>query len=237
MLGGNILKIKPIKKTLLSDQIIEEIKESILKGELKPGDRLPSERELADKMAVGRTTIREALKGVEAMGIVTRTNEGTVVNDYITSIFSDPLTQKLILKALSYKELMEVRKVLEIAMVGLAAERASDEDIQQLEEALASMQTEQPIDLDKFVEVDIAYHEAIAEATHNLVFQELFHTVRELMLEQQRKVVEDEEIIHHSLSYHQKILDAIKNRDKDMAKSLMREHLNSVETVLEKLLD
>lgn len=231
------MKIKPVKKALLSDQIIEEIKKSIIDGRLEPGDRLPSERELADKMGVCRTTIREALKGVEAMGIITRTNEGTVVNDYLSSIFSDPLTQKLILKALSYKDLIEVRRTLEVEMVALAAERAKDEDIQKLQDALAGMHAEQPMNLDKFVEVDIAYHQAIAEATQNLVFQELFNTVRELMWEQQMKVVEDEGILHHSLSYHKKILDAIINRDKEQAKKLMTEHLDSVEDTLEKVLD
>lgn len=231
------MKIKPLKKSLLSDQIIEEIKKSILNGKLQPGDKLPSERELANKMEVGRTTIREALKGVEAMGIVTRTNEGTVINNYITSIFTDPLTQKLITKVLNYKDLMEVRKVLEIEMVGLAAKRAKDEDIENLEEAFLKMDMEKPIDLDRFVIADMAYHEAIADATHNPVFKELFHTVRELMLEQQKKIVENIEIINESVYYHKEILDAIKDKDEDMAKNLMKEHLNNVDSFLDKILD
>lgn len=226
------MEIRPIVKTSLTDLIIEQVKRLILDGELKPGDRLPSERELAEKFSVGRSTLREALKAIEIMGIVNRTNEGTIVNDSIASTFTDPLTKKLILKGLDYRDLIETRKILEVELVVLSAQRATEEDVKKIEKILYEMNIAKGSNKNNFVEADMAYHQAVAEAAHNFVLLELFNTVRNLLLEIQNKVVEKDGIEERTLYYHKEIYYAIKNHNVDLGRKYMKKHIEDVEEVL-----
>ncbi|NSW83579.1 MAG: FadR family transcriptional regulator [Syntrophothermus sp.] len=226
------MDIRPVKRTTLPDKIAEDIKGIILEGRLKPGDKLPTERELAEQFNVGRTTIREALKALAAMGLITRTREGTIVNTDVLSFVRDPLIRKLILEHITIKELFEARRLLEVQLAGLAAERASDEDLEEIGRALKEMQEELKVP-QKFINSDIAFHEAIAKAAKNKVLVELFIAVRGLLWAAQVAVVMySPGVMERSLDYHTRIYGAIKDRRKDEAATIMEKHVSDVENSL-----
>ncbi|MDK2879305.1 MAG: GntR family transcriptional regulator, transcriptional repressor for pyruvate dehydrogenase complex [Thermoanaerobacteraceae bacterium] len=229
------MKIIPIKRTTLADEVVEQIKRMIVDGEVKRGEKLPAERELAERFSVGRPTIREALKALVALGILTRKREGTFVNSDISSLFTDPLTQKLILQRISFKELFEVRKLLEVKIAALAAERATEEDIERMRNALKEMDDMMTNDEHKFVAADIAFHEAVAEAAQNEILFELFTAVRHLLLEAQKAVVKSPIIMQNSLKYHKQIFEAIKYQDVAEAEKVMSAHIDDVEKTLKGL--
>jgi GntR family transcriptional repressor for pyruvate dehydrogenase complex len=111
------------------------------------------------------------------MGILARIREGTFVNNEISSLFTDSLTQKLILERVSFKDLFELRKLLEVKIAALATERATEEDIERMRNALKEMDDVVTNDEYKFVTADIAFHEAVTEAAQNRVLFELFTAV------------------------------------------------------------
>lgn len=226
------MKISPVRRSTLPDEIVEQIKRIIFEGELQPGNKLPSERELTERFSVGRTTVREALKALSSMGLIARTKEGTVVNSDISAFFTDPLTQKLILKRINFNELFEARKLLEVKMAVLAAERATVEDIALIQRTLEEMGEEVAHDERKFITADIAFHEAVAEAAQNRVLYELFTAVRHLLWTAQETVVKSPGIMKRSLRHHQQIFEAIKQQDVVAAEKAMFMHLDDVEKAL-----
>lgn len=230
------MRITPVKRSTLPDSIIEQIKKLIKEGGLKPGDKLPPERELAKEFNVGRTTVRESLKALAAIGFVRKTREGTFISDNSSKLFTDSLNYKLIMKKIDFNELLEARKLLEVKMAGLAAERAEVEDMEQMEKNLEIMEDGiKRKDKKLYIEGDIAFHEAIAEAAQNRVLKELFTAVRHLLLEEQEAVVNDE-IMIRSLKYHKEIFDAIKRQNSGDAEAIMFAHLDDVEEELSKKL-
>lgn len=133
------MEIKPIERSNLPDKIIEQIKNIIIKGRLQLGDKLPSERELAERFSVGRTTVREAMKALSYAGIIKKVREGTIVNRNVSNFFIDSLTQMLIMKHLDFEDLFETREVLEVKLAGFAAQRATIEDIEIIGNILKEM--------------------------------------------------------------------------------------------------
>lgn len=226
------MDIRPVKRTTLPDKIAEDIKSTILEGRLKPGDRLPTERELAEQFNVGRTTIREALKALAAMGLITRTREGTIVNADVRSFFRDPLIRKLILEHITIRELIEARRLLEVQLAGLAAERRSEEELQEIGRALKEMEEGLKVP-QRFISSDIAFHEAIAKAARNKVMVELFVAVRGLLWAAQVAVVMySPGVMERSLDYHTRIYEAIRDGRKDDAAAIMERHVSDVENSL-----
>ena len=228
------MEIKPIERLSLPDKIIEKIKDIIINGKLKPGDKLPPERELSEKFRVGRTTIREALKALSYAKIITRTREGTIINNTI-NFFIDRLNQRLILKQIDLADLMEMRKLLEVETVALTSRRATMEDIGMIEEILKEMNKKANQNVHAFISADIRFHEAIAEAAQNRVLYEIFITVRLLLREAQEEVIKYPGIIGRSLKYHQQIFEAIKKQNVSKAKRAMFDHLDDVEKALASL--
>ena len=124
------MRVNPAKRETLSDYVMEQLKTAILEGQLKPGETLPSEKELCEKFSVGRSTIREALRALKAMGFVVRDRDGYKVQKNPADLLSDGLALKLLSQHISPTELFEARRLLEVKVAGLAAERATDEDIE-----------------------------------------------------------------------------------------------------------
>jgi len=226
------VKIEPIKKSNLPDGIITQIKNVIINGELKPGDKLPSERELAEKFRVGRSTIREALKALSYAKIVIRTRGGTIVNRNVLDYFIDSLSEKLICKYIDFKDLLETRKILEIKLVSLASQRATTEDIEIIGNIFKKMNMETKGNPRKFIIDDIKFHESIAGAAQNRVLYEIFIAVRSLLRKSQEEVVKDPGIIKRSLEYHRQIFEAIKKQNASEAEIAMYNHLDDIEKTL-----
>jgi len=229
------MEIKPIERSTLPDKIIEQIKNTIIEGGLQPGDKLPSERELAEKFSVGRTTVREALKALSYVGIIKKVREGTIVNRNISNFFIDSLTQILLLKHLDFEDLFETRKILEVKLAGLAAQRATTEDIEMIRNILRKMSEKANQNPYEFITEDIKFHESIAEAAQNRVLYEIFITIRSLLRKAQEEVIKHPGIMKRSLKAHQQIFEAVKMQNVSKAKRAMFDHLDDVEKALTSL--
>lgn len=229
------MEIKPIERSTLPDKIIEQIKNTIIEGRLQPGDKLPSERELAERFSVGRTTVREALKALSYAGVIKKVREGTIVNRNISNFFIDSLTQILILKHLDFEDLFETRKILEVKLAGLAAQRATIEDIEMIGNILKEMSEKANYNPYEFITEDIKFHETIAETAQNRVLYEIFIAVRLLLRKAQEEVIRYPGIMKRSLKYHQQIFEAIKKQNVSKAKRAMFDHLDDVEKALTSL--
>jgi GntR family transcriptional repressor for pyruvate dehydrogenase complex len=182
---------------------------------------------------VGRTTIREALKALSHTKIITRTRDGTIINNITFDFFTDSLNERLILKKIDLTDLMEVRKLLEVKIADLAAQRATEEDISIIKDILYKMNEAAANHNNReFITADIKFHEVIAEAAQNRVLYEIFTAIHNLYRESQEAVIEYPGIMKCSLKYHNKIFKAIKEGDALKAKEEMFAHLDNVNKAL-----
>ncbi len=233
------MKLRKINNQTIAEKIVIQLQELISKGELKPGQQLPSERELAKSLGVGRASVREALKALSLSNIVTiKHGQGTYLVEDTSELFGGVLNSKLsfLVKKSDYLQLMESRRILEIQLAALAAERATDEHLQNMEDSLENM--EKYIDhLDTFTEEDVNFHIYLAEAANNFILYEAISTVRDLLTNVQKSAASIEGLRKRALKYHQDIYWAIKTSDPDQAKHLMTDHLLDVECALTRYLD
>ena len=155
----------PIQKKSLSDEIVFQIKEMIADGRLKPNQKLPTEQELCKAFSVGRTTVREALMALTALGLVKRNKH----NSYVTDVAEHPLREfylQLMTDHYDVSQLYEARLMLEGLVARLACQRVSEEQLQQLEALNRQMQSD---DVEEYIRADIAYHNLIMLAADNRV--------------------------------------------------------------------
>jgi len=220
---------KPVKRQAkLSSQVAEQIQQLILSRDLKPGDRLPTERELGETFKVSRTVIREAIRTLEALGLVeSQTGSGTYVRamqgkDVASSLGMFINSQR---KPFSLDALMEIRQVLEIEMVKLAAERATKENIKQLENNLEMMCQTVP-DPDEFSKWDLEFHLVLADACGNQLFGIILEPLTESLFELIWTGTSTPGAAQDACQYHRDILDCIKEKDSEGAVKVMRAHLD-----------
>ncbi|MEA1960091.1 MAG: FadR/GntR family transcriptional regulator [Bacillota bacterium] len=159
---------------------MEQLKEMIKRGELKPGNKLPSERDMAESLGVSRASVREALTALEAIGILDiRPGEGTFVRQTNDQETFEPLALVLAVEQNPGAQMMEVRRVLESESAALAAERASQEDLNKIDKSLKKMKASSTVQ--EAVAADLRFHFAIAEATKNTILLRIMNTVADLM--------------------------------------------------------
>ena len=232
--------LKPIKTKKIYEQIVDQIGLLVAEGQLKPGDRLPSERELVERFQVSRASIREAISALEMMGLIeVRSGEGTYIRQVNIDSVVAPLAWMLFIEKDTDLELYEVRKILEVQAAGIAAERAEDDEIRDMYDALEVMR----MDLEKDrlgEEADHDFHFAIARATHNKILMRLMNTISDTMqktLKSSRsKLYEDKTTPERLYQEHCSLYEAIKNHNVVEAQQLMLDHLVGVETQLAKYL-
>ena len=227
-------QLKPIERSTLADAIIDQIKQLIIDGNLKAGDRLPPERELAERLKVGRASVREALKALSSVGLLSRDREGTFVKKNI-EYFKEPLTYRLIMEQVTLRELFEARRVLEGKLAELAAIRASDEDVEELARVLQEQATHSAPDDYEFYEADLAFHLTLASAARNKVLYEAMSCVRHLLIRAQEEVGRSPGAREKAYVSHKGIWEAIKEHNPDRTVALMNEHLDDVESALKSL--
>jgi GntR family transcriptional repressor for pyruvate dehydrogenase complex len=227
-------KFQPIKQEKISTQIAEQIKTLINSGELKPGDALPPERELVKVFNVSRASLREALNTLAGMGFLEMSQKHrTIVRSLASSRITDPLQHLLKEDNQTVFELIEVRKAIETWSAYHAARRATSNDITHLEKSVESMRLkiEQGLSV---VEDDANFHLAISEATHNKIQTHLMFSIYDILKESLGKYLES---IKMSDIYdqHSKVVEAVKNKDPDLAAARMREHLDYVKSKVKEL--
>jgi GntR family transcriptional repressor for pyruvate dehydrogenase complex len=221
----------PIQSNKVFEQVAVQIEQRILKGELRSGDRLPTEREMAEQFHVSRTAVREAMKILAQKGLVDmRPGRGTIVIDGAQEAMqhSIGLVMKLKLGEVGGSDnLVEVRAILETEIAALAAARASDEEISAMREAIMAMD-ESLDDADAFIEADNSFHEALARATQNTLILILVNSIVNPLSEQRKQIFEVEGGPQRGQIHHRRILDSIIRRDPEAARAAMRSHLQQV---------
>jgi len=218
-----------IRTSRLYEQIVQQIEESILKGTLKPGDQLPAERDLAQRFGVSRTAVREAVKALREKGLVEAySGRGT----FITSGTSQAIRQSLdMMMKIGPTDgsihLAEVRAVLEPEIAALAATRAEEQHIAAMREAFEVMDRSRQ-DPVAFIEADLDFHLALAEAAANPLILSLIDPIVGLLREQRMRIFHVEGGPERGQYHHKRILDAVMQRDIEKARAAMRAHLQQV---------
>ncbi len=223
------VKFKKMTRTTVFDEAVESIKRSIRSGELKPGDRLPSEGKMAAMMGVGRGTVREALQVLIHLGLLARTNKVTAV----TPNAVERLTTRSVFENLrehrDVMEMIELRKILEPEAAALAAARIDDERVEQIERHYRLM-LECRDDIGRFTDADNQFHAAIFNAAGNSLITGIIQRIQEPMRRSQLLVLrESRMILPRSVGFHERILDALKRRDRELARRSMLDHILDIE--------
>ena len=206
----------------LRDVVFQTLRQAILKGELQPGERL-MEIKLAESLGVSRTPIREAIRKLELEGLVVMIpRKGAAVAN---------ITEK------DTKDVLEVRRTLEMFAVEVACERITPEQLVQLKEAAKAFEASKgSMDLSRIAETDMYFHEIIYEATQNDRLVQMLNNLRENMYRYRIEYLKDPNYYDSLVKEHQQILDAIEKKDKSRAGICMRDHIDNQQlAVLSKL--
>lgn len=218
----------PRKRATAKDDVtvklIDVFKRLISEGTLSPGSRLPAERELATSFGVSRNSLRQALKVLEIMGVISqRVGDGTYLNTGAEAILGEPMEFLILLDGISFHELMDARLIVEPELAAQAALRATDEDVAEIQRELKAME-EAGGDHERLVQHDLLFHQAVFRVAGNrvcgLMFSVVHRSLQKLMA-MTSSLVEAE----HTLVLHRRILNAIRKRDPEEARKRMSEHL------------
>jgi len=212
----------------LSDRVAKRLEDLILEDELKTGQKLPPEREIAKLFNVSRTVVREAIHTLAAKHLVeVRSGSGTFVSGPSAKSVAESLG--LLIRSMDESILVdglhEVRRVLEIAVASRAAERAAAEDITDIQDILRRMEDSAGDD-EAIATLDVEFHRALAIATHNPLFIILLDSIAEPLLTIRRLALEDPDTYGKSLAHHRGILDMVMSRDPQGAGEAMAAHLD-----------
>lgn len=210
------------------DVIIKQIKELLVTGQLKPGDKLPPERKLSEKFCVGRTYVREAIRKLEFYGIVqTRPQSGTFVASIGVSSLKNLISDVLQLDAYSFLSLVETREVLELSAVALACERHTEADLLLLEQSLVSYGAKAARSV-RAVDEDMTFHLTIADMSKNKVLKSLLLIIVPDILANYSVFNVCDLKSNKAMQEHEEIFNHIKNRDAAQATAIMKRHLDDV---------
>jgi GntR family transcriptional repressor for pyruvate dehydrogenase complex len=229
------MPLKPVEKILVSDGILEQLRELIISGEFSPGQRLPSEIEMANQLSVGRSSLREALNALVHLGYLERRQKRVYVAPEVqwrTNLLF-PLTRSQ--EELSIAEMIEVRKMVEPQLAALAAKRAQAEDLQSLEETFERMKAQVNIP-ESFIASDHHFHLCIAKAARNSLMASLVEKIQDVLRHNIALVIQKSHISKRSLRFHEEIVKAIKDGDASRSRRVMEGHIKDIEREFVKIL-
>ena len=230
------MKFEPIKTEKVYEKVIEQIKDMIYNGELRRGDKLPSERALKKQLGVSRASIREAFSALEMIGLIeSRPGKGTFIKEQADKNLLEPLSLVLLLEDDVASELLEVRKVVETDCVRLAAKRIDEEELEFLRSVLDKMKGKTGFE-EESIELDRDFHYSVARAAQNKVLYYLMTSIMDALdfhIKYTRtKLVSKEETMNEFTVQHEKIFKAIEDGDSKRAINEMNNHLNYVEKLI-----
>jgi GntR family transcriptional repressor for pyruvate dehydrogenase complex len=224
-LGRIARELGTVQRIGLTEQVVQKLESLVLKGVLAPGERLPSERELAEMFSVSRASLRQALKALQVMGVLeVRQGSGNYLTEASEEILKVPASTLVPLRGLTQAELFEARRAMEAEAAAAAAERATAADMARMRLELEGMKASQR-DVIKYCTHDLAFHNAIATAGGNRFFiwflslanKILFHALLERPLMARRE---------NTTREHESILRAIESRNADVARNEMLKHVS-----------
>jgi GntR family transcriptional regulator, transcriptional repressor for pyruvate dehydrogenase complex len=225
-------EFEAVKKTKLYEKIAQQIKEMMRYGQLKPGDKLPPERELAERFQVSRSSLRDAIRMLEVMGLVApRQGEGTVVCEVSAESLMSPLSSMLLHKRELVSELLDLRRMIEPPLAARAATRSTAAEISRMESILKR----QKLKVDRgelAVEEDSEFHYAIAEAAKNTVVLKVVDVFMDLLRESRARSLQVQGRLQKSFAGHVLIFRAIKRHNASAAEVAMRRHIKEIERIV-----
>jgi GntR family transcriptional repressor for pyruvate dehydrogenase complex len=210
-----------------TEQVVAHVRDLIERRALRPGDRLPAERDLATQIGVSRPTVRIGLRALAAMGVVrSRHGSGTYIPDGPPTLGSEPLSFMAALHGFTREEMYEARRILEVGAAGLAAERATPEQLATLAEEVASLfaSMHEP---QRFLFHDINFHRTLAAASGNPIVASLVEMVSEMYYERRLQTAEraSDKDLRDAAEMHRRIYQAVRSRDADAGRVAMNDHL------------
>jgi GntR family transcriptional regulator, transcriptional repressor for pyruvate dehydrogenase complex len=216
--------LKPIKKESIRGQIYLQLRDQILRRTWPPGSKIPSEHELARIMGVSRASIREGIQHLISLGILeTRHGEGTFVREFSSHVNFNALIPLLILDEIDVLQVLEYRQIVEKGTVALAAERASEQDLAEME-AVYDQMVQFRDNISDFAHADLEFHLLLAKATGNPVLikvNDILRSILEVSMENIVKILGTQDGLH----YHRLIIEAIRARNAQAAEKIMQEHV------------
>lgn len=218
-------------KDNVTQLLIHRFQEMLREGVLTQGTRLPPERELAAHFNVARSSLRQALKVLEIMGIITqKVGDGSYLNTDTSAVLSVPMEFLFLLDDTSVEELTELRLLMEPGLARLAAQRATSDDIALLRKSIKDLESSAKDRL-KLVSSDLLFHRAIFQASKNRAASSLFQTIHRAMA---KMILVTSQLVEleHTLSFHKPIMRAIEQRNGDQAAALMSDHLKDATALL-----
>lgn len=229
-------KINPIDRSSrdpVALEVTRRLLDYLLSGDIRPGERLPSERKLAEAFGIGRTILREALKSLTVLGLVeVRQGDGNYLRSTESEFLPKAIEWGLLLGTKTTRDLVEARKLLEVAIVALAASRIDDDSLKVLEGKIVEMAEAK--DSVTFVNADVAFHKTIAEATRNETLQQIVNNMLSLLHVWGSRVMEVETDYAEIRQQHARILEALRDRNPAAASTAMSDHLSDVLSRLER---
>jgi GntR family transcriptional repressor for pyruvate dehydrogenase complex len=224
------VQFDPITRDLLAHKVIRQITVAIKNGQLKAGDKLPSERDLAAQMGVGRPVIREALRALQLLRILeVRHGDGTYVRVVDEETLVDAYDVLLSVGGITLSDLFEARRFLEVSTASLAAKRASEEQVSRMRECAAKA-LEAIDDAERFLELDLELHSLVIEAAANPVLRTMMASISNLLRESRELTINLPGIRAQVAGDHERIAEAIARRDHAFAAAVMGEHIDRVRT-------
>lgn len=222
--------LKPVSRVTLAEQVAAQISDQIAEGRWRAGDKLPSESELCTALRIGRSTLREALKSLAFVGMVQmRPGEGTYVIEESRLLIDRIMARGSLKTDKELQDVGEARLLLEGEIAALAAERADDEDIEQLESIMSQMALSLEHGGHDYAALDVEFHLAISHCAKNQMLYELLSPIRGVLTEWISKSQELPGILESAHRHHGKILSAIRGRNPEKARHAMKAHLHTCE--------
>lgn len=225
IMGNNYNWLSPVPKQSLSKMVVNKIKDAIIRGDLKPGDFLPAESELAESLGVGKSSVREAVKMLEAIGVVEIIKgNGSKIKDSVSEDIMNPLVFQLILQSNeSQSKLLEFREMIETSASVLAIKNASNEDIERLVQNVQEMT--ESVSLGKpNVNLDMDFHRKLFESTHNPFVVCVGNAVMELYKPSLN--IANNEYALEVINDHKATLEALIERDEEKMRKVIKEYLH-----------
>ncbi|MEM7034402.1 MAG: FadR/GntR family transcriptional regulator [Chloroflexota bacterium] len=221
---------KSVRRSNVVEDIIENFKQALISGEFKPGQRLPSEPELGERLGVGRSTIREAIKILAALGAVeVRRGDGTYISEKVTPSIIDPLLFAILVESNDATDLYEFRLMIEVGYNKLAAIKGDEEDFARIEAAIQEMREYSENggdDVEVLANLDLKFHRTILEATKNPLTIKVGNMLNMMFLESLKQANSTPAEVQSTLIRHQSMLDVLRSKDPNKVEAATIDNLS-----------
>jgi GntR family transcriptional repressor for pyruvate dehydrogenase complex len=222
--------IKPVERITVADAIIEQLVALIDSGQFRPGERMPSEQELTERFAVGRTSVREALKALQVLGLVERRTEGTFVSSELSSgVLGRYLATGMLAQRIDVLHLFDARRLVEGEICARAAANVTPATLADLEALCAAMEAVPEEDFTTFFDLDMRFHLRICDLNENPVLVRMWNVIHDLLESYRGRIAAIPTIKEQTNMNHQDLLAALAAQDGDAARLTVHRSLDRIE--------